>query len=294
MAVQQAIFTTDDFDYQAACDKQLCAVVDGSNNIVGTGIVTTTAQGVIITVDGVRYNFNSNGLPADLKTSGYTLKMAESHMANIEKGTVGKTDVAFTRDIDAETGDIVYTPITPIEETTYDVPISALNARDQFALQALHGMMEKIPDPSALGKNEITHYCEAAYLWASYMMTESSKTRAIIKDSESAQATQFDDLGVLDSNTEKLLNNLVIALSRTDTEESGVYSERIVNPKLMTFLNNYVKDGNSTVNLKSVITAINSIATALTTLNSKLDTINATLGTIKTAVEGLQPEESVE
>ena len=261
MAVQQQIFTTEDFDYTAAKEKQLVAMVNEDNGVVGTGILKyNSPNNLNLTVDGVTYTFNSNGQPVSKNAieAGYNLKMGISQMPSIKKGTVGATTHAVTRSVNDD-GDVTYEP-SGVLDKTYEITIDNLNARDQFAIQALRGMLEKISNPDEIGKNEITHYCEAAYTWAGYMMTESSKARSVIKDADASDNTKPEEIGYLDTNVEKLLNNIVAAIERNDIKEvvngSEIYSDRIAIPKLMDFLDAYVKDGNTTLGLKDLIKAI--------------------------------------
>ena len=250
------------FDYDEVKESKLCAVTDSRGNLIGTGIPKVKASNsIVVTIDSVQYVFDSQGNPTSKNaiTNGYKINMAASQVKANTTGIVGATSAAYTRSVNAETGDVTYTP-SEILDKTYEITIDNLNARDQFALQALHTIMEKIPNPDELSKDEITHYCEASYLWASYMMVESSKARAVIEDADTSDNTKTETVGYLESNTEKLLNNIVAAIERNDIKEvvngSEIYSDRIAIPKLMDFLDAYVKDGNTTLGLKDLIKAI--------------------------------------
>ena len=261
-AVLSPKYKIEDFDYDEVKESKLCAVTDSSGNLIGTGIPKIkSSNSIVVTIDSVQYIFDSQGNPTSKNaiTKGYKINMAASLVEANTTGTVGATSAAFTRSVDAETGDVTYTP-SEILDKTYEITIDNLNARDQFALQALHTIMEKIPNPDELSKDEITHYCEASYLWASYMMVESSKARAVIEDADASDNTKTETVGYLESNTDKLLNNIVAAIERNDIKEvvngSEIYSDRIAIPKLMDFLDAYVKDGNTTLGLKDLIKAI--------------------------------------
>lgn len=268
MAVQQQIFTTEDFDYTAAKEKQLVAMVNEDNDVVGTGILKyNSPNNLNLTVEGVTYTFNSYGKPVSKNAieAGYNLKMGISQMESIENGTVGATTNAVTRSV-SDDGDVIYEP-SGILDKTYEITIDNLNARDQFAIQALRGILEKISNPDEIGKNEITHYCEAAYTWAGYMMTESSKARSVIKDADASDNTQTEEVGYLDNNTEKLLNNIVAALDKTNASitsgETQVTAERVTLPEIKTLMEAYVagKD-NTTVGLQDLIDAIKAISSS--------------------------------
>ena len=299
-AIKETLYDTEAFDIEGVRSKQLCAVTDSSGNIIGTGIPQQNKSNFTVTADGEKYVFDNHGNPvsANAVSQNLTLKMATSNLPKIEKGTVGATKNAYVRSVDADTGRVEYNP-DPTLDASYEITIEGLNARDQFALQALHGMFRVMEDPSAVSKNEITHYCEAAYLWASYMMVESSKARAVIEDADISDNTKTETVGYLESNTEKLLNNIVAAIERNDIKEvvngSEIYSDRIAIPKLMDFLNAYVKDGNSTVGLKDVITAINSLKAAveaqtqaITAQTTALNSQKTSLDNIETAISNLQ------
>ena len=300
-AVLSPKYKIEAFDYDEVKESKLCAVTDSSGNLIGTGIPKVkSSNSIVVTIDSVQYVFDSQGNPTSKNaiTNGYKINMAASQVKANTTGTVGATSAAYTRSVDAETGDVTYTP-SEILDKTYEITIDNLNARDQFALQALHTIMEKIPNPDELSKDEITHYCEASYLWASYMMVESSKARAVIEDADISDNTKTETVGYLESNTEKLLNNIVAAIERNDIKEvvngSEIYSDRIAIPKLMDFLNAYVKDGNSTVGLKDVITAINSLKAAveaqtqaITAQTTALNSQKTSLDNIETAISNLQ------
>lgn len=260
-AVRETLYDTEAFDIEGVRSKQLCAVTDSSGNVIGTGIPQQNNSNFAVTVDGEKYIFDNHGNPvsSNAVSQSLTLKMATSNLPKIAKGTVGVTKNAYVRSINDETGAVEYNPDTTLD-ASYEITIEGLNARDQFALQALHGMFRVMDDPSAVSKNEITHYCEAAYLWASYMMTESSKARAVIKDAETTESTQAAEVGFLESNVEKLLNNIVAALDKTDEKDGNTYYER-VSLKGWSDLMTKLTDIKNAITAQT--TAIESIATAI-------------------------------
>lgn len=262
MAQQQQKYTVEAFDYRSASKRKLVAMVNGSNNIIGTGILKVESPNkLILTVEGEEYIFNSDGNPVsdNAKTAKYKIMMGVSQVAAIDKGTVGTTNISMTRSVDSS-GDVSYEADTTLDKS-YEITIDNLNARDQFALQALHSIMERLPNADELSKDEITHYCEAAYTWAGYMMEMSSKARSVIKDADSSDNTKTEEVGYLENNTEKLLNNIVAALDKTNATitSSGtqVTAERVTIPEIKTLMEAYVagKD-NTTLGLKDLIDAI--------------------------------------
>ena len=96
-----------------------------------------------------------------------------------------------------------------------------MGIRDQFAAQALRGILGHIENPESISNNEMNLYCSAAYQWAANMMVAAAAARATNKYDSSGSGTSDDptrssDPANLESNTELLLNDLYRALSRTD------------------------------------------------------------------------------
>ena len=149
-----------------------------------------------------------------------------SHADEPVKKIVDNTSIQYTQDAD---------------EMNTMIQIASLNARDEFATQVLNGMLSKLPNPAGLSDNEMNYYCNAAYQWAANMMAASARSRSTDDDQTSSSAN-MEQTTALESNTEKLLHNLVVAtgeikssLQRTDeatTTGSGdnqttSYAERV-------------------------------------------------------------------
>jgi hypothetical protein len=258
-----------DFDVEGARNKQLCAISkDNGVTIEGTGIPQLKENRFNITINGQTYTFDDSGNPLSSNARGLKLMMAKSTLDPNDTNTIGKVDTRYIREIDTTTEKVTYTQDATFDST--EITIEGLNARDQFALQALHGMFHVMEDPSAVSKNEITHYCEAAYTWASFMMKESSNARAVIKDARTTESTQSAEVGYLENNVEKLLNNIVAALDRTDEKDNNLYYERISIKgwaDIMTKLTD-IKDAITaqTTAITNQTTAINAVATAINNL----------------------------
>ena len=271
-------YTLEPFLYSKASKKKLVAMVNGSNIIQGTGFLKVISpNNLILTVDGEEYTFDSKGNPVSQNASSYILKMAISNVEAIEEGAVGETTNAMTRSIDAETGEISYEKDT--SGNSHAITIDSLNARDQFAIQILKSMLEKTQGPDELSKDEITHYCEAAYNWAGYMVKMSSNSRSVIKDEDTTESAKTEEIGILDTNTDKLLNNLIVELQKTNLKkvESGedVYYERISIPEVNTKLD--------TLNTKldTLITSINAVKTALDNQTTALNAIASAINSLE-------------
>lgn len=182
MAVQQKQdFLAEDFRSGEDLGGKVCAVVDGDGKIIGTGIVNEKSPSNLqVTIDGVVYSFNHNGTGISGNASGLTLKLGVTQTEAMSQGNVTTTTNALVKTVDEDTGEVTYSA-PEILDKTYSITIDNMNARDEFAVCALSKIMEKI-DPCAVSKNEIAYYCEKAYLWASYMMAESSKARVAVKE----------------------------------------------------------------------------------------------------------------
>lgn len=281
-------YTLEPFLYSKASKKKLVAMVNGSNIIQGTGFLKVISpNNLILTVDGEEYTFDSKGNPVSQNASNYTLKMAISNVEAIEEGAVGETTNAMTRSINAETGEVSYEKDT--SGNSHAITIDNLNARDQFAIQILKSMLEKTQGPDELSKDEITHYCEAAYNWAGYMVKMSSDSRSIIKDAETTEDTKEEEIGILDTNTDKLLNNLIAELQKTNLKKTeggeNVYYERVSIPEVNTKLDTLITSVNAVKTaLDSQTTALNAIASVKTALDNQTTALNA----IASAISSLE------
>lgn len=270
------------FSSKDAAEKQIVAMVDGTNAIKGAGIVKQTSSGYVLTIEKkenegtpqektVQENFTFDAAGKAVSNNaineGYTLQMADTNVEPISDAIANNAGVVYKREVDPETGVVSYVA----QSTTENIDIDNLNARDQFAIQILRSLLDKTKDPSGLNSTEVAYYCETAYTWAGYMMKESSHARAVIKDSNPTTNIQEVPVGYLADNTEKLLNNIAAALDKTNAkitvgQEVDLEAERITIPELnkligdlKTLQENYVKDGNNTVGLKDLITAIGNI-----------------------------------
>ena len=246
--------------------------------LIGTGIMRVKSPNSnLLIISSVTYTFNYEGKCITEDFFDYKLMLAETLDKASEVGSVVETDgtTGITRGVD---GSVTYT-----EEEGQSVVVSTLEARDQFAINALKTLMERYDkDPSTLSDNEMAFLCENAYQWAANMMTQASKVRATVTTEtsgegggESGETGGFTrgvsvDSSELTDTTDKLINNIVAALEKTDesegTGENIKYSERVSIPKLIEWLNNYSKhtpeneqDTKTTVGLEDLINAIKAI-----------------------------------
>lgn len=212
-------YSISNFDYSKALSGALCVITDGSTNPVssddsdhfkGAGIVKKdNPNRLVMVVDGTSYYFKDDGTGINTDT-GFNLKMGTITDPNID-GLLVK-DVAV--------------PPQPATRSGNDSTIiDTLNPRDQFAIQALKIIMQNISDPSILTSAEMDNYCKAAYLWSANMLKNAAKVRNSIQDNIAPVASEVK-ISSLDNNTEKLLNNLIIELSKTNTASNiGVWAK---------------------------------------------------------------------
>lgn len=321
MAATVTTYNLRDFSYTEAKEGALCVMVlntvgssitdaeyTGSGNppFMGTGIIRSKSpNNNILIIESKTYTFNSEGRCITKNYTDYVLKLGIVGITLSEAGneasTTRGTTISGGGESAVEEQSITYEEAQPVS-------INTLNARDQFAVQALRGMLAKIEDPSTLSTNEMNMYCKRAYEWAANMMTEAGFTRIKIEDNTES-VTEEVEVQSLQDNTEKLLNNLIIALERTDEkiiegEGEGAkttYAERISIPSLITFLQNYTKhtktseeDTKTSVGLEDLIEAIKDISAGeggSTTVDftTLIEAINGkqTTGTINIGESGL-------
>lgn len=243
---------------------------DGTTNpnFMGAGICTQGNGGFTMMINGVVYQFNSKGEglhPLSIRDCKLMLGEIEATINTSGNAATSNTTTIVTRGQDGST-------TTKVDYSkTNDVIIDSLNARDEFAVNVLKQLLSSVPNPSALSNNEMNFFCNRAYQWAANMMEASANARGSFTQESStttgtpSNVTTRADVSSdsLSSNTEKLLNNIVSALERTDYAEtvSGkvIYHDRVKVQftELMDFLKTYVKNGESVVGLKDLISAIN-------------------------------------
>lgn len=300
------------FNAKDAIDKQIVAMVKPAldNKVEAAGIIKQTSNGYMMTVEKKEnegtpqektvqenYIFDAAGEPVSSNaiTGGYKLKMADTKATPVDSTVANSAGVVYNRTVSGD-GTVTYTEI----EGENGIDIDTLNARDQFAIQILRSLLDKTKDPSKLSTTEVAYYCDTAYTWAGYMMKESSQARAIIKDTNSTTNIQEVPVGYLADNTEKLLNNIAAALDKTNAkitvgQEVNLEAERITIPELnkliedlKTLQENYVKDGNSTVGLKDLISTLSTTLTSLKTITSigSINSLPDIEGNINSSVSG--------
>lgn len=216
------------FDSDKAKAGSLVAMVNSntsetasfSTDEIGTGFkgvgvcVYAGSNSLTLTIDGDTFYFTETGTPGTSHSNGYKLLMASIKETVYTAGNAatGTQTNTVTR---SSTGN-VFVGDTTTEAST--VLIDSLNVRDKFALSALNSIISKMgQDPATLSDASISYYCSQAYRYAAYMMASSASARSTFQDQTTA--TGEASVNELDSNTDKLLNNLIVELKRTDVEE---------------------------------------------------------------------------
>lgn len=240
-------------------------------------------------VDGVEHFFNNAGKCVDAPDTVGDLAFVSS---DIQKSTQNTADADNTG-----TSETLKTTAT----------ISSLSPRDYFAQEIMNAFMKGINNPFSLSDADIYKYTTLSYKIAQSMINVAAFNRK--GDPESSQSTDptaevVVDKTTLNGNTEKLLNNIVVALDKTngsievpgenDTPVS-VPAERLTIPELnkligdlKTLQENYVKDGSNTVGLKDLISTLSTTLTSLKTITSigSINSLPDIEGNINSSVSG--------
>jgi len=276
-------------------------------NFVGAGICTlVNGNTFLLTIDSVEYQFNSEGngeYPVSIR--GYKLMMGTVADSPTLAGNMSKSSTTTTTITTRADGTVTKTDYSK----SSNVLIDNLNARDEFAIHALRELLCHIPDPSAVSDSEMNFYCDKAYRWAANMMSASANARGTFtnEDAKDNSTSNTDKADVpatsLTSNTEKLLNNIVAALEKTDYAEKDpndstkvkAYHERVKLQftELMDFLNAYIKkDEKTNLGLKDLIASLESICSNasekdIAHIISALGNLNTTLANSKQDFSGI-------
>lgn len=154
-------------------------------------------------VDGVSHYFDGKGNCIDDSTVG-NLTFVEG---NIQKSI----------DNAAESGDSG-------GDEDKKATISSLNPRDYFAQEVMNGFMKNVDKPFSMSDADIYKYTTLAYKIAQSMINVSADNRSTDPESEGEDPPEVVvDPSTLNGNTEKLLNNMVTALTdiNNSIEDSG-------------------------------------------------------------------------
>lgn len=244
-----------------------------TSGFVGAGVCTLQNGTYKIVVDSTVYTFNSSGNAYDSQTSGKRLWLADIIdpystnpeampsaliagniiMANV-KATATRRDAevilsdaeSFT-DEPRRAGESSEQISTTEEQPTViddtkarEVTVDYLTPRDRFAIEAMKGIIGTVKDPAGLSNSVVSQYCEGAYQWASGMMVSAANARAILNDTTGSDEIKLVKIGGLETNTERLLNNIMAGLAWTETA-AGTKTNYTFAKEFITRLNEYLK-----------------------------------------------------
>lgn len=101
-------------------------------------------------------------------------------------------------------------------ETEYDdqVTLSVMEPRDEFAIRILSSMLVHAGKPETFDDANIRMFSNAAYRWAQGMMDAAANTRHGHSSGQSQDMITINS-NDMQSNTEKLLYNIAVALDKT-------------------------------------------------------------------------------
>lgn len=268
-----------------------------NSDFMGVSIckVRSSSGSFEFTVEGQTYLFNNSGASASSTSVGYKLTMASivETVDSSGNAVMSTQHGSTTRGAD---GSIVNNGVTYEQKT---IAIDNLNARDQFAVEALNSIINKMEqDPTTLSDAAISHYCQQAYRYAAYMMTASANARGVYSDnSEQSGDAKQEAIGILTTPTEKLLNNLIVALERTDTKV--LENEKETHAELVKIANfGDIKSDTDTTNKMlqgirdNLTSGLKSIETVMEKMNTTMETIATRLHEIGISVQGYTQNQS--
>lgn len=286
----RTVYNISAFDSSQVMEGTLCVMVSSSvsgstiANIDTSGSANASFKGAGICkiegldtysmmVQGVKYKFNKSGAGI-YSASSYKIMLAsiDSNAASSGNAIKSSSTTVVTRSASGTT------TTTVNYGSGSDIIIDSLNARDEFAVQALKQLLDKVPNPTAVSDSEMSYYCDAAYQWAAHMMEASANARGSFNQQSSSTEMTTTRADVAESslstNTEKLLNNIVSALEKTQSTLN----------KILEFDNNYYKNGVNITNMSTLVTAINSLTSAV---SSRVSSVNSSISSNASGISSL-------
>lgn len=280
--MEYTTYTLKPFNANLAQNGHLCvvttndftgdAISSDSKEFIKSCIPTKSAPSEFTTpINGTSVTFNYNGKSIN---SGYryliflaSTNKEIQHYGNAIKRTKKVTTIRTENGVETKIED--YKPSKGETGAEKNVLVSALNARDNFAIQALHCIMKLIPDLKDIGDDERDFYCKLAYQWAASMMDNAAQARATFVD-QTTSTEQSTDITELETNSDKLLNNILYAMERVQQisvdKENQIASERTFNPTL----NSQIESLKIAIEAQTtaLVTGLANIATAINNLNT--------------------------
>lgn len=165
-----------------------------------TGVLTKAGGGptpYCVTIDGIKLWVNRSGLVVDASAAtsyiNTPLKMVTATMG--KDGEVGSS-VARTRGRSSE-------------GHSATAVLSTMEPRDHFAMNVLNAMLVHMTDAASMDDASMLRYSYAAYRWAQAMMIAAADSREGTSTDTSPSSEVEIKADDLQSNTEKLLYNMV-------------------------------------------------------------------------------------
>lgn len=181
-------------------------------SFIGAGICKYSMSQYSVTIEHTTYAYDKVGNPTNSNAIGTKL-----YLGTVLNGTAAAGNVipgTTTATVSTSAGTRASTVESKTEITykdsnsTWNTIINSMNVRDEFANNALRGIIAHIPDVTTLSKNEIAYYCEQAYKWAEYMMTSCANTRGSYENGSGSVNTNNTD-------TEQYLQELVNSVNQS-------------------------------------------------------------------------------
>lgn len=160
-------------------------------------------------IEGTRYYWDAQGTCLNIQDSDYNAVVVNSNISN--------TSAENAQVVDPTTG----------EATNNTASVKNLNARDSFAISALASLIEKHPEPINTDLGTINLLTKRAYEYATAMMVASAQLRAQDEESSQSDAHVDIDINSLNNVSDKLLNNIAVALEGINS--AGVKVKNPVN-----------------------------------------------------------------
>ena len=183
---------------------------------------------LIARMGGTDYYFNTIGSGSNLAATKLKLILGTIDTPQSASDTIlSPITTTVTRNSSGEGVDDSVT--VESDKSASEINIQSLHARDSFALHALRGIMERMPNsPDEVSDSEMRHFSDVAYKWAANMMMAAAQTRAELQEEDSGEGGEEGDedessgsssidVTSFDDNTEKLLKNIELAIKSTLT-----------------------------------------------------------------------------
>lgn len=195
---QTAVIEIVDFDLQMALAGTPVTLLQaipevGIDMSTQTGLISKSGSFYALQINGNKYLLNEKGVVAKGTSVG-----TQAHNVEAQMITTYGTEQGMTRGVGLGVRDLGV--------------VSNLEPRDQFAILAMETMITHLDHPESVNDSTILLFSRAAYRWAQGMMIVAADNRSTVPVVEDTSVEV--DQQSLNSNTEKLLNNIVDAVNK--------------------------------------------------------------------------------